>query len=479
MKRFIQLHHYSSYKPPATNRRTSIPWRIHHQIALIIPLFLTGCSVGPQYIPPVAETPLTWSAPTKALSEKAIRCAWWRPFHDQILNNLIEQQALSNLDLKAAQERIAVARKEYAVSYAQLFPKLSADALPPNGTGFDLTQVLALSAAIEPDLFGKQREQRHRAAATLEAEQAVHDFTLLTLQADIAIAYVEFREAQTKDNIFHRSLAANKQVLGFLKSRYHAGLTNYMNLAAQQALIETQLAELEQNRALITMILHKIELLTGHFPGVLAHELRPYRPVPQLTESIRLGVPSALLRRRPDIIAAERRVAATHANIRVAMANLFPQITIGWLLAWQTQTLASNIFAMQDPESTFFGVFTAPLLNMSLYRIVDLRKREKALAVVQYQMTVLNALHDVETHYNFCKHYKNSAAHFQKALEQKRLVLKLANNTYQKGLSDFNTVLRSEEDLNHLEMASLHQNVTYQIARINLYKSLGGGFYDK
>ncbi|MCX7116617.1 MAG: efflux transporter outer membrane subunit [Legionellales bacterium] len=442
-------------------------------------LFLTNCSVGPTYEPPVSPMPTTWSISTEQVPPSTLKHAWWREFHDPVLNKLIEQQALFNLSIQATLARVQTARAEYGVAFAQLFPKLSADALPPNGTGFDLTQVLALSASIEPDFFGKQKEKRHRAKASLDAEIALHDFAMLNLHADIATAYVEFREAQTKDKIFQRNLKDNRQVLTLLKGKYKSGLTSYMNIAGQRALISTQLAELEQNRALITMILHKIEQLTGNFPNALAQQLDPYKPVPQMKRKISLGAPSELLRRRPDIIAAERRVAAAHANISVAMANLFPQITLGWLLAWQTQTLASNIFAMQDPESTFFGVFSAPLLNMSLYKIVDLRKREKALAVVEYQMTVLSALHDVATQYDFCEHYQASARHFKDAALQKRLVLKLSKNTYEKGVSDFNTVLRAEEELNHLEMAYLHQVVIYQVAQINLYKSLGGGIYDE
>ena len=264
-------------------------------------------------------------------------------------------------------------------------------------------------------------------------------------------------------------------MLGFLKSRYASGLTHYMQVAEQEALMETQWAESEQNKALMTALLHKLEILTGHNPGALAKQLLPYKPIPQMTRAIHLGVPSELLRRRPDIIAAERRVASAHANISVAMANLFPDINLGWLLAWQTQSLASNIFAMQHSESSFFGTFNAPLLNLTLYRIIDLRKREAALAAIQYQMTVMHALHDVEIQYNYCTHYKASAEHFKRAVARRRLVLKLANDTYRKGSSDFNTVLRAERDTTRLELAYVHAIVGYQTAQINLYKALGGG----
>ncbi|MGL5742974.1 MAG: TolC family protein [Legionella sp.] len=107
------------------------------------------------------------------------------------------------------------------------------------------------------------------------------------------------------------------------------------------------------------------------------------------------------MRRRSDIIAAEQRVAVAHANIMIAVANLFPQVTVGWLFGWQTQTLATNFIAIQNPDSTLFGPFNAPFFNLSLYRAIDLRKREKVIAVLHYEIAVLRALHDVETQYNY------------------------------------------------------------------------------
>lgn len=438
-------------------------------------LFLTGCSVGPRYDPPVVPTPMTYS---KGISATSNKHAWWRKFHDPLLNELIEQKAVCNLNIKTAVARIRAARAEYAVAYAQLFPKISADLLPPDATGIGLAQLLALSASLEPDFFGKQKENRNRANANLEAEQATHDASLLNLQAEIATTYLELREAQAKEHIFNHNIAGNRQVLAFLNSRYKSGLINYLDIAQQEALIETQLSELEINKALISAIIHKLEMLTGNNPGMLTQQLSRPKPVPQIKQAINLGIPSQLLCRRPDIIAAERRVAAAHANIRVATANLFPQITVGWLLAWQSQTIASNIMALGNPNSTFLGTFNAPILNLTLHRMVDLREREKALAVIQYEITVMRALHEVETQYKYSEHYKKSAQHLHHAVDKKQLVLKLAKNLFQKGASDFNTVLRSEEDLNRLEISYLHNLVSYQNSKINLYTALGGGIYD-
>lgn len=435
---------------------------------------LSGCSLWPQYEVPGANIPTDWTE-QGTNTRLANNDRWWRNFHDPFLNELIEQQSVHNLNLKMAEARVVLARSEFAMATAQYFPTASIYTLPPNGTGITITQVVALTTALEIDLFGRIRHTRERAKANVEAEQATRNFALLNLYAEIATSYLEFREAQARDKILHHNLSDNQQVLAFLKSRYHAGLSNYLNIAQQNAFVETQWAELEQNKAVITALLHKIELLTGNNPGSLSRKLLKSKPVPEITNKINLNVPSALLRRRPDIIAAERRVAAAHANINVATSDLFPKLTLGWLLGWQTQTLHSALYSLKNPDSTMWGILNIPILNVSLYRNIDIQKQIKVLAILQYQVTIMVALHEVENQYSYCQHAEQSAAHFKRAVNEKRLVLRLSRDAYEKGVSDFNIVLRSEEDLNRLESAYLHNVVIHQIARVNLYKALGGG----
>ena len=440
-------------------------------------ILLQSCSVGPEYVPPTATVPAQWSGTSHNNLITKPKTTWWQSFNDPLLNKLEEQQVASNLSLQTAKARIQTARAEYSVAYAQMFPRANADFLPPDGTGEGLTQVFAISAFLEPDLFGKQKQNRQRAQAIVDAEEAEYAYTLLNLQAEIASSYLELREAQKKDEILHHTLTAGKQVLGLLTSRYHSGLSNYLNTSQQDALILTQLAEIEQNKAIIMMIIHKLELLTGNPPGLLTPQLAKPRSIPQITQKTTLEIPSEILRRRPDIIAAERRVAAAHANIRVATANLFPQVTaLGWLYAWQTQALSTNLLALQNTTSSVLATFNIPLLNLTINRMVDVREREKAVAVLQYDLAILRALHEVETQYEFCQHYEKSAAYLKHAVEKKRLAFKLAKNSYQNGASDFNTVLMAQEDLNHLELSYLHNVVIFQMAKIKLYTALGGGY---
>ena len=321
-----------------------------HYCFFILLLELTGCSLGPAYQTPDVNIPIHWSQQGTTSPSKSQDDKWWRNFHDPILNELIEEKSTYNLNLKTAEARVDSARAEFAIATSQFFPRANLEALPPNGTGVNLTQVIALMTSLELDLFGRLRQTREHAKTNLEAELANRNFTLLNLYAEIASTYLEFREAQAKNKILHENLNHNQQVLILLKSQYKAGQSSYINIAQQDALLETQRSEIEQNKAMIIALLHKIELLTGNNPGRLAQKLLPPKPVPEITQKINLNAPSALLRRRPDIIAAERRVAASHADIRVAIANLFPKITIGWLLGWQTETLNSALFNLHNPD---------------------------------------------------------------------------------------------------------------------------------
>lgn len=436
---------------------------------------LASCSgVGSQYEKPHIPISTKWSQPATVVPF-AKHQVWWRHFHDPILNTLIEKISPHNLDLQIAKERVHLAKLEYEATNASFFPTAEAQAFPPNGTGANLTQVIGIMSSLELDLFGRLRQTKASAAALLESEKSNYDFFYINLNAEIANTYIEFRAAQAAKLYLQHDIAANKTMLSILDSRYHQiENVRYLDVLQQKTLIETELAELERTSAKMATLRHRIEILTGQSPGALKKLLDPYKPIPEVTTPITLNLPSDLLHRRPDILAAERRIAAAHAKVRVAIASLFPKISIGWILGWQTETLASNIFALQNPDSTLFGLFNAPFFNVTLYRNISYQKQQKILTILQYQLTIMKALNEVESLYDYCKHYKNSATHLKRAVAQKRLALKLEKNLYQNMGGDFNRVLRVEEDFSRTEILYLNDLFIYQSARVNLYKALGG-----
>lgn len=463
-------------------------------VLLLIIVILPGCVLGPAYVPPTVNVPKAWGStenirtshkvPTKksmwAKNKKNDNLViekpkWWECFNDPTLNYLVEEVIVSNLDLKTAIARVQKAQAEYEASYSRLIPKLTADALPPTGNGQSLVQLLSLTATWLPDVFGKLRQESNGFKAIVEVNTAEKDFVQLNVAAEVATAYMELRENQAKNKLLRRNLEDDNKLLAFVKQRYDSGVDNYIGVAQQDSLIETELAELSQNEAVITMLINKIETLVGKNPGFLVPLLSQYHPIPHVTKRINLGVPSDVLRRRPDILASEYRVVTANANVGAAIAALFPEFSIGYLSSWQSQQVDSNVTQLMNTESRFFGLFHAPLIDLTLYKNIALKNREKAVAVLQYQTTVLQALHEVSDQYSFYKHHKVSYSHLSKALNDKQLVLKLEKDRYAKNVTEFSNVLRAEEELNRIEIQQLHSEVAAHVALINLYKALGGG----
>ena len=444
-------------------------------------LALTSCVMGPAYKQPTVTVPDHYKISNyhakKNLTHHYIQSheQWWESFHDRTLNLLIERATYSSLDVKMAMARIEEARAQYNVNTSQFFPVLRAEAMPPNGTGDNnLTQVLGLFLSWVPDLFGRIKSGQNASKANLEAAIADHNFAVLNMSAEVANTYWELRGSQIINKILLKYLTADKSIYQSLHSNYRSGKDNYINVVQQDSLLETEKAELSQNAAKISALISKLEILLGENPGILTSLLSKSSDLSSVNTEINLGVPSNLLRRRPDIIAAERKVAATHANINAAIGELFPNISVGWLLAWQSQTLAANIFSLKNSEQHYFGTFSAPLVNLTLYKIVDLRKRQKAIAVIQYELTVLRALHDVTINYDNYQRNKTSTLHYSRALDDKKLAVKLLKNLYSNDALDFNTLLQSEKDLHKLEIRHVESNIASHIALVNLYKSLGG-----
>lgn len=432
---------------------------------------LFACSVGHKYTQPDNLTPSHWVAGKN--ETQAQTHAWWRQYNDPILNSLLEQQINANLNLRSARERLKKAQKEYLVATSYFWPKVGAHAYPPQGTGARINQLVGINTVIEADLFGRLQQTRLRAKAYVEAENNSQQFTLLNIQTEIANSYIELRETQQRKRILHASQARSRQLLDVINSRYRNGFCDYVDVVQQKSLISVLQSDAELTDGFIKILVHKLEILTGNLPGALNKTLSTFTPIPTSKQKIDLGIPSSLLSHRPDIMAAEKLVAAAHANINIALASLFPQLSLGWLFAWQTRLISANLVSFSNPQSTFFGTFNAPLFDLGAYRNLDVYKQEKILLVIQYEMTVLNALHEVENQYTNYIHNKASAVYLKKAAQQKQLALKLTKEKYQKGLTSYDTLFRLQDDLNHIELSYVHTVSLREQARINLYHALG------
>ncbi|MGA9992054.1 MAG: efflux transporter outer membrane subunit, partial [Thiobacillaceae bacterium] len=294
--------------------------------------------------------PARWSeAPESSVSAASADSPWWTTFNAPELDSLVKRALRANLDLRLAEARVREARARRGATAASQWPLVDARAsgarerdsrnapnpvlVRPDGqvespgqqenffqAGFDATW--------EFDLFGGTRRSIEAAQADVESAVYDRDAVLLTLLAEVSRNYIELRGAQAQRRIARESLAAQQDMLTLVRARYVAGMATDLDVARAEAQVQQTTSQLPALDASYKKALHRLDVLLGQPPGAFADELRSARPIPVPSVQPPLGVPSDLLRQRPDIRSAERRLAAASARLGVAKADLYPKFSL-------------------------------------------------------------------------------------------------------------------------------------------------------
>src|SRR6202522_4852838 len=309
-------------------------------------LALAGCAVGPDYHKPAADVPPAWQpdAPWHAAapSDGALKGDWWRLFQDDPFNPLVDRALTGNQNLRVAAARLEQAREQVTVARSGLFPwvGLSADAdrgkiaanrplseySLPNYSTVQNNFELGPTVSYEVDLFGRVRREVEGARASAQQAEADFENTRLLLTAQLATDYFALRELDAEIVVVQNSLDLQRGALGFIVSRHDLGFATGLDLAQQQALVDSSATQLELLLNQRAQFEHAIATLVGvpapsfAIPAALSTASLPTIPV---------GVPSDLLQRRPDVASAERSMAAANASIGVARAAYYPSIVLG------------------------------------------------------------------------------------------------------------------------------------------------------
>lgn len=486
-------------------------------LAAVLPLTILGCTVGPDFRPPHPELPASFTAQTTAGGNVRISPAaaddgaWWTRFRDPELSALIEAAGTDNFDMRSAALRIAEARQQLAIAEADRLPSLNANleyqrqristttaqgslfgkigglgsALPKGANimlpGFpnpyDQYQV-GFDASWEPDLFGRIR--RSVEAATADADATVDDSreALVSLESEIARSYIDLRGAQAKLAIAQENLATERDLLLLTQQRRDAGLIveiDVHNAAAQATVTESTIPLLERE---IGTDINQMSLLLGREPGALRSELTPDKAVPPVPPEIGIGIPSELVRRRPDIRAAEERLHAATAQVGVATADMFPRLT----LSAQFGTQSENFAGIADWASRFINV--GPALQIPVFqggrlkanvRLSDVREQEAAVA---YEKTVVTALHDVENALVALRDEETRHGSLEMTVSENRIAMDLARLRYAGGLTTFLDVLNAQRQMEQNQSALADSTAALSTNAVALYKALGGGWQE-
>jgi NodT family efflux transporter outer membrane factor (OMF) lipoprotein len=464
---------------------------------------LAGCAVGPDFLPPETTAPGAFAQPPVEGAQKSVRTSsavlgeWWRSFHDPELDSLIDRAIQSNLDLEIALTRLQEARTAELVVIGESLPAAGATAGGGVGTGTDLTRGRTTSvfrssenatnlskiqeaggfdAGWELDIFGKFARALEATVYDAESLADARDWIIVTVAADVARAYLDMRAFQKQLTVLRKNIDVAKGGFDLANTRFQRGLTNEMDVALAQRHMATLQANIAPIEAQIAASQHVIAVLLGRFPEDLAKELAKPGALPTLPARIPPGLPVDLLRRRPDIHAAEHQLAAATARIGVATADLFPRVILSGALGAQGGLRSSSAVPITLIGAAGPAIYW-PLLDFgTLDAKVDIADLQAHELLLNYKQTILAAVQQVDDAIAFYdaekEHVKNLAA----ALSAARKATALATERYDRGLTDYLNVLdaeRQEFDLAEQYVVAQQREAEQIVA---LYKALGGGW---
>jgi NodT family efflux transporter outer membrane factor (OMF) lipoprotein len=461
-------------------------------------LLLAGCrAVGPDYVAPKPSLPASFAeaerTPGQASEAPFVDDAWWKNFGDSILDALIAQALKSAPDLAEAQARVREARALQGIAGTSRYPTVDAageyarnlgsenvpTGVPPGGLGPGIHSNLwqaGFDASWEIDIFGGIRRSIEAADASYQAVAEDRADVILTLIAEVARDYIDLRGAQRRIEVARKNLAIEQDLLALTQSLLAAGLAPQQDLLRAEAQvrdIEAAIPTIETDeRAAIYRI---AALIDRPFTEVSA-ELSVSRPIPQSASEVPVGLPSELLKRRPDVRAAERRIAAANARIGVAQADLYPHFSLTGAAGLESLSFSS----LGNASSGYYQI--GPGVIWRIFDTGKIRFRMQAesartaAATAAYERSVLDSFRDVETalvSYANTKVRRNELAAESAADAQATDIAKLL---YERGVESFLPVLDAERSLYAADDQLAQSERDSALALVALYKSLGGGW---
>jgi NodT family efflux transporter outer membrane factor (OMF) lipoprotein len=469
---------------------------------------LTGCAVGPNYHTPDERLPADFAAvngessmtakPTSHAPQATTVdfATWWRSLNDSELDSLVSRAVAANPDAQIALDRLQAARTYEISTVGAALPTVGAGAAAGKGTGSDLTrsrvsntlysadnssglqhinEIGGFDAMWQLDVFGKYRREFEAARANAQSILAERNQVLVAVIADVARAYIDMRGLQTRASILHNADKTLQESLRIVRLRYERGITNELDLTLATRELNVLEAEIRPVEAQISAAQYTIATLLGLYPEDLVKELAPVAIIPSVPAVVQSGLPLDLLRRRPDISQAERELASYTAQIGVATADLFPQLSISGAIGFQRQALGSPVIGQHiwsaGPGASWslldFGALDAQV------EIARLRTREQ---LVTYKRTIQNAVREVDTTWAAYAAEQDRLGKLGDAVVASQRAVTLASERYERGLTDFLNVVDAERQEYDIEQQYSDAQVSVDEQFIALYRSLGGGW---
>lgn len=462
---------------------------------MVAVLSVAGCKVGPDYKKPDVLVPSGYAStrpttnPTTQPSADAVELIrWWENLGDSQLTSLIDRATRANLNLKIAAARVRQARAQLGIYSALGQPQVDANAGYAHRKGSDHIAgangpqhasdlySAGFDASWELDLFGGDKRQVEVGEAQIITAVESQRDVLVSLQAELASSYTDLRANQKRLVVARQTVQSQQQVANLVRSRFEAGLANDLDVARADAQVASTQAQTPLFEAAIRVDMHRVGILLGHGPADNIAELETLKPIPVAPPQIPADIPGDLLQRRPDIRRAEADLRAVTAGIGVAKSELYPKFYLLGNIGLQSSQVKN--WWQADSRSWSFG----PQINWSILNAgrinsnIEVQNALQEQSLLRYQQTILNSVEDVENALTRYGHEQQRRGLLQTSVNANQRAVNLAEELYQRGLTDFTPVLDAQRSLYQAQdqLVSSEGNVTG--FAISVYKALGGGW---
>jgi NodT family efflux transporter outer membrane factor (OMF) lipoprotein len=462
-------------------------------LAALAPLVLmAGCTVGPQYHTPTVQTPAPDAYKEKkdwkvaSPQDAAVREKWWEIYNDPQLNSLEEQVNVSNQSIAAAAASYQEARALVREARAQYFPTVGVGASITNqrqaairsqsgaaNASFTAYSLPSFDASWEPDLWGRVRNTVRANVAAAQASAADLENTKLSMQAELAVDYFQLQGQDALIKLLDETISAYQESLRLNKVLLATGIGSDENVAQAETQLESTQALGTSLQILRTQFEHAIALLVGQPASTFSI---PAQPLMSSPPDVPLGVPSQLLERRPDIAAAERGVAQANAQIGVAVAAFYPNVTLSASAGLESSSLAS-LFTWPSRVWSVGPAISETIFDAGLRRAtVQQFQAAYDQTVANYRNTVLTAFQQVEDNIAELRILSVELGQQDTAVKSADRNLQLATTRYRLGIDPYLNVITAQTTFLSNQQAEVNLRIQEMTTSVNLIKALGGGW---
>ncbi len=456
--------------------------------ALVLPLSLSSCMVGPDYTIPESADSIHISSIVypDVRFEQTDLSHWWTVFDDEQLSTLIRRGEEKNIDIKIAIARVKEARATLGIQDSGLYPAVDAngsiawgkesESINPLATSSQTKYALSADASWEIDLFGRIRRSIEAATADYQASWEDHNDVLITIRAEIASNYLSYRSLQAQLETARNNITSQREMLNLTQIRYDNGIATYLDVAQASRVVAGTEADLPLIRMQLTQNITALSVLTGESSDTLRQELQTIKPVPLPVSALTVGIPADRIRQRPDVKKAERQLAAQTARVGVATADLYPSFSL--LGSLGLASLSTGDFL--NSGSNVYGI--GPSLSWNIFDMGRIRQNiavqdaRTEQALLSYELTMLKAIKEVEDSLSGFHEQQARLKALAKSVTASEESLEMSTKLYKDGLTPFQDVLDAQRALLNAESSRDQTTGNSAIQLVSLYKALAGGW---